>query len=218
MIGSFRRTAKEGFTSICGSFLPQSCRSAVAQSRTLSGIARKPCSGQNKRMRKPLMRTLNVADAAATLKLYCAAASVEASGLARSPEEFSLEYVQGFIGRAATDGVTLGAFLNDRLVGEIHAARPGPRQFYHILGDLTVAVHPDAEGKGVGSALFLAFFDAAAAMLPAIKRIELIARSGNLGALRLYERLGFVSEGRLVGRVLLPGGQTEDDIPMARYL
>jgi len=169
-------------------------------------------------MFKPLIRALTVADATAALHLYRAAASVAASGLARSPDEYSLEYVHDIIARAGSEGVTLGAFFDDRLVGEIHAARPGPRQFHHVLGDLTIAVHPQAQSGGIGSALFLAFFDAVAAMAPPIARVELTARSGNLGALRLYERLGFVPEGRLVGRVSLPGGQIEDDIPMARHL
>lgn len=161
---------------------------------------------------------LSVADASRVRALYVAAASVAGSGLARAPDEIGADYVEGFLRRACGNGVTLGAFLGDRLVGELHAARPGPRQFDHVLTDLTIAVDPAAQGKGIGSALFAAFFERTAMLVPGVSRVELIARSGNLGALKLYRRLRFVEEGRLVGRVRLPDGRTEDDICMARFL
>lgn len=161
---------------------------------------------------------LTVDHAPLVLDLYVAAASVEQSGLARAPDEITTSYVEGFLSRASLSGISLGAFLGENLVGEIHASRPGPRQFDHVLTDLTVAVHPGYQGTGIGSALFAAFFDRAAAALPPVARIELVARSGNVGALRLYRRLEFVEEGRFVGRVLLADGRREDDIPMARHL
>ena len=164
------------------------------------------------------IQPLTPAHAPVVFDLYQAAASIEGSGLARAYDEITVGYVQNFLERACGTGVSLGAFRDDRLIGEVHAARLGPRQFDHVLGDLTVAVHPKAQGKGVGSALFTAFFEKVASVMPAITRVELTARSGNAGALRLYERLGFIREGRLVGRVRLPNGTVEDDVPMGRNL
>jgi ribosomal protein S18 acetylase RimI-like enzyme len=164
------------------------------------------------------IQSLTPPHAPAIFNLYQAAASIAGSGLARTHDEISIGYVEAFLERAWRTGMSLGAFQGEHLVGEIHAARLGPRQSDHVLGDLTIAVHPKTQGKGVGSALFAAFFDAAASVAPQVTRIELTARSGNLGALRLYERLGFTREGRLVGRVRLPDGTIEDDIPMARNL
>jgi putative acetyltransferase len=91
-----------------------------------------------------------------------------------------------------------------------------PAQFRHVLTDLTVAVHPRAQGRGVGSRLFEALFEAASRLTPPVTRIELVARTGNAAAIRLYERLGFRAEGRFAGRVRLADGRIEDDIPMAR--
>lgn len=150
------------------------------------------------------------------LDLYRAVASVERSGLARTADEISTDYVEDFLRRACHDGVAIGAFLGGRLVGELHAMRLGPRQFDHVLTGLTVAVHPNAQGSGVGSALFAGLFERATAAVPHVSRIELLARSGNVRALQLYRRLGFVDEGRFVGRVMLADGRSEDDIPMAR--
>lgn len=165
-----------------------------------------------------VLRALTPGDAPAVLTLYQATAGNPSSGLARSPDEMDLTWVQGFLAKASLNGATLGVWAGEVLAGEIHASRMGPRQFDHNLMDLTVAVHPDWQGRGVGARLFEGLFAAAAAMTPAIERIELAVREGNDGALRLYERMGFVIEGRHSGRVRLPDGTVETDITMAKFL
>jgi ribosomal protein S18 acetylase RimI-like enzyme len=163
-----------------------------------------------------LIRTLKPGDADAAFALYRAVAASPYSGLARQPDELSLASVRGNIVRALDGGVAIGAFDDVRLVGVIRAMAIGPRQFAHVLIDLTIAVDPGAQGRGVGSTLFAALF--AAAKRLGVTRIELVARSGNARAIALYERLGFIREGRFAGRVRLPDGSTEDDIPMARLI
>lgn len=87
-----------------------------------------------------------------------------------------------------------------------------------MLGGLTVAVHPDHQGRGVGSRLFESLIAWARSAEPEIVRIELAAGAGNPGAVRLYERLGFRHEGRQVARGRLPDGRFEDDILMGLLL
>lgn len=153
-------------------------------------------------------------DATRVLDLYRAAAAGP-GGLARTPQEMDLAHVSGFLTKAAMSGVTLGAWSPEgELCAEIHAARMGPAQFAHVLSDLTVAVRPSWQGRGLGSYLFRALFAEARRLTPRIERIELAAREGNADAIRLYERLGFVRDGRLEGRVRLPDGATEADITM----
>ena len=164
------------------------------------------------------LRAMSLADADAVVTLYRAVAAVPDSGLAGRVDEISREYVTDFLARALIGGVSLGAILGDTLMGEIHATQIGPRQFAHVLTDLTIAVHPDVQGRGVGSRLFAALFENAAQFVPRTTRIELVARSGNTAALRLYERLGFKAEGCFLGRVQLPDGRIENDMPMARLL
>jgi putative acetyltransferase len=101
------------------------------------------------------------------------------------------------------------------LAGELHAYPPGPRTFAHVLGELTVAVHPDWQGRGVGRALFAALLSEVERNRPQVTRVELIARESNARAIGLYESLGFRREGRLEGRVRRPDGVVEADIPMA---
>lgn len=164
-----------------------------------------------------LVAALNANATDAVVALYRAAA--ESGGLARRREEIDAESVRPFLERAAHDGVSRAVFAPDgTLVAEIHALRMAPAQFAHVLTDLTVAVHPDWQGKGLGSLLFRALIGTARTLKPPVARIELMAREGNDGAIRLYQRLGFKIEGRFAGRVHLPDGTIEDDIAMALLL
>jgi putative acetyltransferase len=130
-------------------------------------------------------------------------------------------YVNAFLARAVSDGIGLVAVPADAgpgpatLAGELHAYPPGPRTFAHVLGELTVAVHPDWQGRGVGRALFAALLSEVERNRPQVTRVELIARESNARAIGLYESLGFRREGRLEGRVRRPDGVVEADIPMA---
>ncbi|HEX5380500.1 MAG TPA: N-acetyltransferase [Phenylobacterium sp.] len=160
-----------------------------------------------------VIRPLSLADVSALVALHRATAAA-GGGLARTPAEIDAGYVAGFVARTSSGGVALGAWSDGVLVGEIHAGRMGIAQFAHVLTDLTVAVHPDWQGRGVGSGLFRALFAAAGDLTPKVERIELMAREGNADAIRLYERLGFRIEGRFAGRVRMPDGSTEADIAM----
>jgi putative acetyltransferase len=162
------------------------------------------------------IRVTRLADAPAVLSLHLAAAS-RGGGLAREPDEMSLEPIEAALTKALATGVALSAWSDGAIAGEIHACRLGPRQFDNSLTELTVAVHPDAQGQGVGARLFEALF-VEARKLPGVTRVELMCREGNTHAVRLYQRLGFVIEGRFVRRVVLADGAVEDDLAMAKFL
>ena len=52
---------------------------------------------------------------------------------------------------------------------------------------------------------------------PRVQKVELIVRSTNEKARRLYEKFGFVEEGRFRGRIRLPDGTFIDDVAMAWF-
>ena len=157
-------------------------------------------------------------DASAILALHRKVAA-QPGGLARQPDEVTAEYVAHAMAFAADGGVNLVAVDTDgALCGELHVERMKVAIFAHVLTDLTVAVAPDWQGRGVGSALFRALIETARTMTPPIGRIELWTGAANLGAQRLYQRLGFQIEGRMIGRGRYPDGHVEDDIVMGLLL
>lgn len=152
-------------------------------------------------------------DVAALVELHRVVAAVP-DGLARRPDEISRDYVERFVA-----GISFVAVAADGAIwGEIHGGRETVALFAHVLSNLTVAVHPDRQGLGIGSKLFEVLIAHARAMDPPILRIELAAGAGNPGAIRLYERLGFRQEGRQIARGRYPDGRFEDDILMGMLL
>jgi ribosomal protein S18 acetylase RimI-like enzyme len=155
-------------------------------------------------------------DQAAIAALYRAVAAVE-GGLARNAAEITDEYINHFLRSSLESGLILVARqgVGGQVVGEIHAYALGPQVFAHVLGELTIAVHPANQGQGIGKALFTELLRRVEEERPEIRRIELIARESNQKAIALYQRLGFQIEGRLVGRIRSVDGGYEADIPMA---
>jgi len=162
-------------------------------------------------MKKIDIRPARAADAEAITGLYRHVAR-ESGGIARTEAEITQAYIEGNLSAALTRGVCLLAESDGAVIGEIHAYAPMPAQFAHVLSELTVAVSPDAQGRGVGRALFVALIAGVRADRPHIRRVELMCREGNRRGIALYESLGFVQEGRLAQRVRLADGTVEDDL------
>jgi putative acetyltransferase len=160
-----------------------------------------------------MIRKAEQADRAQILALYKLVATVP-DGIARSPDEVTGEYVAGFMDKAAAAGIELVWEEGGRILGEIHASCPGIAALAHLLTDLTIAVAPEAQGRGVGRALFQGLLDEVSAHMLYIHRVELFARVSNERARRLYRSLGFVEEGRLRARVNNALGMAEDDTIM----
>lgn len=158
----------------------------------------------------------NAGDVNGITVLYRAVAAIE-GGLARTADEITTDYVRHFTEQAQHTGIQLLArdVITNEIGGEIHAFALGPRVFAHVLGELTIAVHPSQQGRGLGKALFTALLDRVTRERPDILRVELIARESNQKAIAFYQQLGFHIEGRLVGRIRSVGGGYEADIPMA---
>ena len=160
-----------------------------------------------------MIRRANSADRKGILALYRAVAAVP-DGIARTPDEVTDAYVDGFMQRAAQDGIELVYEVDGTVVGEMHASRVGIASLAHLLTDLTIAVSPDAQGRGVGRALFQEMLREVTHNMPHITRIELFARESNVRARTLYASLGFVEEGRLRARVNNARGEPEMDTIM----
>lgn len=157
---------------------------------------------------------LSLADAPALLALMRRAEG----GLGRLPDEMDLRWMEEALAGALAGGVAVGARDGAELAGMIKASRMPSVQFQHVLWDLTVAVAPETQGRGIGHGLFAQLLAEAAALTPKVERVELVVREGLTHAIRLYERLGFRAEGRFERRFRLADGTYEADIPMALFL
>ena len=114
----------------------------------------------------------------------------------------------------STGELSLMAFDRDQLVGSAGLHLTGPQVRRRHAMALGIGVHPDAHGRGVGSALMDAITRQADDWL-GILRIELTVFVDNAPAIRLYERFGFEHEGRLRGYGLRDGRYV-DAFTMAR--
>ncbi len=113
--------------------------------------------------------------------------------------------------RAAThepgDGMLLGAL----------AFHGGNRRKVRHHGHFGLSVHADWRGKGVGSALITTVLDWGAGH-EEIEKVCLGVFETNVGARRLYERLGFVQESRTPMHFKLGPGRYVDDLWMVIYV
>lgn len=155
-------------------------------------------------------------DLTAIATLYRAVAAIE-GGLARTASEITDDYVANFLKKSLEGGVILVArqLESEQIIGEIHSYALGPKVFAHVLGELTIAVHPAFQGIGAGKALFTELLRQVSENRPDILRVELIARESNQKAIEFYQKLGFQIEGKFVNRIRSVGGGYESDIPMA---
>ncbi|MEO8836334.1 MAG: GNAT family N-acetyltransferase [Caldimonas sp.] len=135
-----------------------------------------------------------------------------ASEASREP----LDYLER-LGLDRRDGghFVLGAFRSGRLVGAIgceRELRPKVRHVGHLIG---MMVRAEARGCGVGAQLVAACI--AEGRRAGLELLTLSVTAGNVEAVRLYERQGFIVYGRLL-RALKIDSTYHDKLHMALAL
>lgn len=164
-----------------------------------------------------IARKATMADQPQIENLYRIVAST-VGGLARLESEITTEYIGHFMQRSAESGlefVLIDPTANFQIVAEVHCYQLVPSAFSHMLGELTIAVHPAYQGRGLGKLLFTTLLGHIEAGRPDILRVELITRESNERGIQLYTGVGFKIEGRLENRIRSASGGLEADIPMA---
>jgi ribosomal protein S18 acetylase RimI-like enzyme len=159
------------------------------------------------------VRKTTAADEAAIFDLYKRVA-IEDGGIARTEAEITEGYVHHFLSHSIADGVSVVVEIDGQIVGEIHIYPIGLKILEHVLGNLTVGVHPDFQGQGIGRQLFIYLLSLIENEMPHILRVELDTRDGNERAIALYKSVGFELEGRLKNRIRLADGRFFDALTM----
>jgi RimJ/RimL family protein N-acetyltransferase len=86
------------------------------------------------------------------------------------------------------------AEVDGQVVGSLGMRGNKRRATRHVVS-IGIAVHPQFRGQGIGSALLQRGLEWAKET-GTVRRIELTVYARNEGAIRLYQRCGFVEEGR----------------------
>lgn len=92
-----------------------------------------------------------------------------------------------------SDHFTLVAELSEKVVGHITLFMTTKVRDRHCAG-LGIAIHPEAQGKGIGKTLMQEVVNQADNWLNLV-RLELEVHADNHSAIALYERVGFQLEG-----------------------
>jgi len=166
-----------------------------------------------------IVRPATAADSPKILALYKAVGAAPI-GIARSPEEVTADYINKFMQQCAERGIELvieNPENDSEIIAEIHCCTPVPKILHHLLSDLTIAVHPNFQGRGLGKKIFSHLLDLIKNTRPGILRVELFTQSSNERAIALYTKLGFIPEGRFENRVMNRHGILEADIAMAWF-
>ena len=161
-------------------------------------------------------RIAEIDDVDRLMRLYTAVAAA-GEGIARSATEITEEYVRRFVEKSIASGLIIvgeNPEQTGELIAEIHAYRPGPFTFGHVLGDMTMVVHPGHQGRKIGRTILMIFLDEIVRHRPDVGRVELMTRESNARAIGLYQSVGFRIEGRLEMRIRTPDRNYEADIPM----
>lgn len=162
------------------------------------------------------LREATIQDIDAIRELYREVAMVE-GGIARMESEITRDYVASFVSMSIKSGLIIVAEDPDnpsRLIAEVHGARNGLAVFSHVLGDVTLVVHPQFQKRKIGRTIFTIFLNEIAQHHPGIGKVELIVRETNTVAISLYQSLGFRIEGRLEMRIKTSESHYLADIPM----
>lgn len=166
---------------------------------------------------QPLIRPARAGDAAALCEAERAIAREHEGRFVSEESEFSEAAAAERIGSQASGAArVLVAEVEGGLVGHASLYPMGLRRIEHVLR-LDMCVHLGHWGRGYGTRL-LAELLAWARANPRAHKIELLVRCSNAAAIALYERAGFVHEGRFKDRVRLSDGSFVDDLSMGMLL
>jgi RimJ/RimL family protein N-acetyltransferase len=111
------------------------------------------------------------------------------------PPSLSAQDIAGKIAEGKNDGKEGLVETWGTAIGEIHLSRLPPDHVHHRFTEIGLDILPAYQGQGYGSEAILWALDYAF-RLAGLHRVKIRALGWNAGAVRLYERLGFVVEGR----------------------
>jgi RimJ/RimL family protein N-acetyltransferase len=134
----------------------------------------------------------------------------EGPGLTEAEERDHLERVG-----QADNSLAILALVGDTIVGSL-TFDGGRRPRLRHAGEFGISVAQEYAGLGIGRAM-IEYMIAWAERSGVVRKINLKVRVDNAGAIRLYERMGWVHEGRTTRDTLIDG-EFNDCLLMGRVI
>ena len=145
---------------------------------------------------------------------------VRLEGLKNHPENFGADHgdeaahpIAWWRARMAHPaGAGFGAWIDGELAGIISFGQAPEKKHRHQGSIGAFYVRPQFRGRGVGDALMKAALEEAANR---VEHVTLTVTASNVGAVRLYERNGFKTVGRMIASIRVDGAD-HDELSMHR--
>lgn len=112
--------------------------------------------------------------------------------------------------------IILVAELDDAMVGALHFDNGSHRRLGH-RGTLHMSVHPDHRRKGIGTALLNSLLEWAR-QNPVVEKVALGVFAENHPAVALYQKAGFIEEGRRIREIKISEDHYADLVRMYKLV
>jgi len=162
-----------------------------------------------------MIRHVQKSDIHQIQQTYVAVASTS-KNLALRPHEITYEYVSTLVHDVVDYGLGLVVECNENIIGWMLKQRYHIETSRHVLYSGNISIHPDYQGKGIGSQLMQAFLHEVTTNHHDILRVEIFVAESN-PAQHLYRRLGFVDEGIFKNAKIDDCGKLEDYYTMTWF-
>lgn len=105
----------------------------------------------------------------------------------------------------------------DKQIVSLSDVQCGEKKRNQHVGHIGISILKQYRGIGLGTAIMQTIIDWATAH-PAIEKLSLCVYTANTPAIALYEKMGFVEEGRKIREVKFADGSYDDCICMYRFV
>lgn len=105
----------------------------------------------------------------------------------------------------------------DDMIVSVSNIECGPRKRNRHVAQIGISIRRDYRDIGLGTAIMNVMIDWATAH-PEIEKLALGVMADNERAIRLYEKMGFIEEGRRVREIKYADGSYDDSICMYRFV
>lgn len=147
--------------------------------------------------------------------LYIKVASIPGK-LVRTADEITDQYIDNMLKQALERGLIFVAEYQGKIIGSVSQYKPNIKILSHVLDEASIAVDPEHQGIGIGTALYSALLSEVKDHHSDILRVDLKVRVSN-PAIHLYEKLGFKKEGEFKNLIRGINGKLESVIAMTWF-